>query len=134
MNSAQDRLVAISTRRRPRPAGDRRSAAASDAGPLNRGSARGARAPKFALAVPSWFWYLGFFVVPLVFIVVYSFGDKLPVSRPGLDRPRTGSRSTTTATRSNGTSSTCSSQTLRISLIGTALCLLIGFPSPTGSR
>ena len=33
--------------------------------------------PKFALAVPSWLWYIGFFVVPLVFIVVYSFGSKI---------------------------------------------------------
>ena len=33
--------------------------------------------PKFALAVPSSLWYIGFFVVPLVFIVVYSFGSKI---------------------------------------------------------
>ena len=38
------------------------------------------RTPKFALAMPSWVWYLGFFVVPVMVIVWYSFGYKPPVN------------------------------------------------------
>ncbi len=36
--------------------------------------------PKFGLAIPSWVWYLGFFVVPVLVIVWYSFGYKPPVN------------------------------------------------------
>ena len=34
------------------------------------------RGPKFALALPSIIWYLLFFVIPIAFIIVYSFGTK----------------------------------------------------------
>ena len=82
--------------------------------------------PKFALALPSWLWYLGFFVIPLVFIVVYSFGTKVQgsagdvdMSPPTLDRY--GDALSATFFR-------VMKQTLRISITGTILCLLIGFP------
>jgi len=82
--------------------------------------------PKFALAAPSWLWYLGFFVVPLVFVVFYSFGKKIEgtagdveMSHPTL--ARYGDALTSTFFR-------VLQQTLRTSIIGTLLCLLIGFP------
>lgn len=82
--------------------------------------------PKFALALPSWIWYLSFFVVPLVFIVVYSFGSKIQgtagdvdTSHPTLDRYGDALSSTFFQVLR---------QTLRTSIIGTVLCLLIGFP------
>ena len=82
--------------------------------------------PKFVLALPSWFWYLSFFVVPLVLVIVNSFGAKVKgsagqvdLSNPTLDRYRDAL---------NGTYFDVLSKTLRISIIGTALCLLIGFP------
>ena len=82
--------------------------------------------PKFVLALPSWFWYLSFFVVPLVLVIINSFGAKVQgsagqvdLSNPSLDRYRDAL---------NGTYFDVLSKTLRISLIGTALCLIIGFP------
>ena len=82
--------------------------------------------PKFALAVPSSLWYIGFFVVPLVFIVVYSFGSKIQGTAGDVDTSHP-----TLARYGDALSSTffqVLKQTLRTSIIGTALCLLIGFP------
>jgi spermidine/putrescine transport system permease protein len=36
--------------------------------------------PKFGLAIPSWVWYLGFFIIPVLVVVWYSFGYKPPVT------------------------------------------------------
>ncbi|MEP6658817.1 MAG: ABC transporter permease [Acidimicrobiales bacterium] len=108
-------------------------AAASDAAGRNLGAvaekpprARRRWLPKFILALPSWFWYLSFFVVPLVLVTINSFGAKVKgsagrvdLSNPSLDRYRD---------TLNGTYFDVLTKTLRISLIGTALCLLIGFP------
>lgn len=82
--------------------------------------------PKFALALPSWIWYLAFFVVPLVFIVVYSFGTKIQGTAGDVDTSHP-----TLARYGDALSSTFFQvlrQTLRTSIIGTILCLLIGFP------
>jgi spermidine/putrescine transport system permease protein len=86
------------------------------------------RGPKFALAVPAWVWYLAFFVVPLGFIVVYSFGYKPPInssgSSIGLDRLSLDNyRNALT-----GDLFEVFTRTLRISLLGTVLCLVIAFP------
>jgi len=82
--------------------------------------------PKFALALPAWLWYLGFFVVPLVFIVVYSFGTKIQGSAGDVDTsPPTLDRY---GDALSATFFQVLRQTLRTSIIGTALCLLIGFP------
>ena len=108
-------------------------AAASDAAGGNLGAVaeeaprkRRRWLPKFVLALPSWFWYLSFFVVPLVLVIINSFGAKVQgsagavdLSNPSLDRYRDAL---------NGTYFDVLSKTLRISLIGTALCLIIGFP------
>jgi spermidine/putrescine transport system permease protein len=82
--------------------------------------------PKFALAVPSWIWYLAFFVVPLIFILIDSFGRKVQgsagdvdTSHPTLDRYRDALDTTFFQVLK---------QTLRTSIIGTFLCLVIGFP------
>lgn len=85
------------------------------------------RGPKFALAIPSWIWYLAFFVVPLAFIVVYSFGYKPPInsgSSIGLDRLSLDNYRNAL----EGDLFEVFVRTLRISIIGTALCLLIAFP------
>ena len=38
------------------------------------------RIPRIAMALPSLVWYIAFFVVPLIVIVVYSFGYKPPAT------------------------------------------------------
>ena len=86
------------------------------------------RGPKFALAVPSWVWYLAFFVVPLAFIVIYSFGYKPPInssaSSIGLDRLSLDNYRNALS----GDLFDVFTRTLRISILGTALCLVIAFP------
>jgi spermidine/putrescine transport system permease protein len=87
--------------------------------------ARRIRAPRFVLAVPAWIWFIFFFAIPVLWIVYYSFGYKPDIFH-------------TIATDKLGLSSYHEaisatffhvfSQTLQISLIGTTLCLLIGFP------
>ena len=87
------------------------------------------RGPKFALAIPSWIWYLAFFVVPLAFIVVYSFGYKPPInsgSSIGLDRLSLDNYRKALERRPLSRrvrAARCASR-----VIGTALCLLIAFP------
>ena len=84
------------------------------------------RAPLFLLAIPSTLWYLFLFVVPVVLVVVYSFGTKVPGSpgdidldSPGLDRYRE---------VFEGSFNTVLRQTMRTSIVGTVLCLVVGLP------
>jgi len=84
------------------------------------------RAPKFALALPSIIWYALFFVVPIAFIVVYSFGAKdgsklLPVDLSNLSGANY-------ANVFDETFFKVFRSTLRISTIATIACLLIGLP------
>ena len=84
------------------------------------------RAPKFALALPSIIWYTLFFVVPIAFIVVYSFGAKdgsklLPVDLSNLSGANY-------ANVFDETFFKVFKSTLRISTIATIACLLIGLP------
>ena len=87
--------------------------------------ARRIRAPRFALAVPAWIWFVFFFTLPLLWIIYYSFGYKPNIFHPiatdklSLDRYREGF---------SGAFVHVFSQTLQISILGTVLCLLIGFP------
>jgi spermidine/putrescine transport system permease protein len=84
------------------------------------------RGPKFALAIPSIIWYLLFFVIPILFIFVYSFGTKdasklLPVDLGKL----------TTENYSEVFDETffkTFKSTLRIAIVATLLCLAIGLP------
>jgi spermidine/putrescine transport system permease protein len=86
------------------------------------------RAPKFALAIPSFVWYVFLFVVPVGLVVVNSFGTKVQgepgkvdLNSPTLDRYRD-------VVAADGTFRTVLRQTMQTSLIGTALCLLISLP------
>jgi len=92
------------------------------------GSSRGARrirAPRFALAIPAWAWFVLFFLIPVLWIVYYSFGYKPDIFRPiATDKLSFGRY----AEGLSGSFLHVFSQTLQISIIGTLLCLLIGFP------
>ena len=84
------------------------------------------RGPKFGLAIPSIIWYVLFFVLPIAFVVIYSFGTKdtsklLPVD---LSRLTTDNYSQVF----DDTFFKTFKATLRISVIATLLCLLIGLP------
>jgi spermidine/putrescine transport system permease protein len=89
----------------------------------------GSRLPRYALAIPSWTWYLLYFVVPLCFIVVYSLGSRPPVlgdragpvalDRLSLDRYRETLDPTFFSTFRS---------TLGVALTGTLLLFLIAFP------
>ncbi len=85
------------------------------------------RLPRFALALPAWVWYGAFFIVPLMVIVVYSFGYKPPVesaSSIGLDRLSLDNYANTFSDTFNRVFIA----TIRVAMVGTLLCLLVGFP------
>ncbi|MFM7819882.1 MAG: ABC transporter permease, partial [Actinomycetota bacterium] len=84
------------------------------------------RVPRFALALPSIFWYTAFFVVPILLVVVYSFGTKdssklVPVD---FSNPSTASYGAVF----DETFFQVFRSTVRISITATLLCLLIGLP------
>ena len=83
------------------------------------------RGPRFALALPAWIWFVFFFTLPVLWIVYYSFGYKPDIFHPiATDK-------LSFDTYHQAFSSTflhVFSQTLQISIIGTTLCFLIGFP------
>jgi spermidine/putrescine transport system permease protein len=82
-------------------------------------------APRFTLAIPAWLFFLLFFATPVLLIVWYSFGYKPDIFRviatdqPSFDRY---------VESFSATFRDVFSGTLRISIVGTILCLLIGFP------
>jgi spermidine/putrescine transport system permease protein len=77
------------------------------------------------LAIPAWFMLLFFFAIPVLFIFYYSLGYKpdifhtIATDKLSLDRY---------AESFSDTFRSVFTGTLQISLIGTVLCLLIGFP------
>ncbi len=83
------------------------------------------RLPSFILAAPAWAWLVTFFVAPVGLVLWYSFGRKPGVFDTHsndvltLDRYREAFSSTFFTTFTN---------TLQISIVGTAICLLVGFP------
>jgi spermidine/putrescine transport system permease protein len=87
------------------------------------------RLPGFMLALPAWFWLLVFFVIPVAFIVYYSFGYKpdlftsVATDQLGLSSYRAVLTGVTGAAFLQ-----TFRNTLEIALIGTLACLLIGFP------
>ena len=87
--------------------------------------ARILRAPRFVMALPAWIWFVFFFALPVLWIVYYSFGYKPDIFHPiATDK-------LSLATYREAISSTflhVFSQTLQISILGTVLCFLIGFP------
>jgi spermidine/putrescine transport system permease protein len=83
------------------------------------------RRPRFLLAVPAWAWLVAFFVLPVATVVYFSFGYK-----PGLfgthatdvlslDRYREALSPTFFTTFTN---------TLRVGVLGTLICLVIAVP------
>jgi spermidine/putrescine transport system permease protein len=85
--------------------------------------------PRFALSIPSWTWYLLFFVVPLLFIAVYSLGYRPPLlgehaGPVALDR-LTLERYRETL---DPTFFRAFLSTLRVALTATLLLFLIAFP------
>ena len=90
---------------------------------------RRTRLPRFALAVPSWTWYLLYFLVPLGVIVVYSFGYKRAFGTEragtiGLDRLSLQNYRDSLS----GTFLSTFRSTFVVALTGTVLLLLIAFP------
>ena len=87
--------------------------------------ARRIRAPRFAMALPAWVWFVCFFALPVLWIIYYSFGYK-----PDLYHPIATDKLSLSAYREAFSASFVKvfSQTLQISIIGTTLCLLIAFP------
>ena len=87
--------------------------------------ARRIRAPRFALALPAWIWFVFFFALPVLWIVYYSFGYK-----PDIFHPIATDKLSLVSYREAISSAFLHvfAQTLQISILGTALCFLIGFP------
>ncbi len=86
------------------------------------------RLPSFALALPEMLWYVLFFIMPILLIVWYSFGVKDNASTTGV--PVDMSHLTLDNYRNafDNTFFTVFETTLRISILATLLCLVIGFP------
>jgi len=83
------------------------------------------RLPRFALAIPAWLLFLFFFLIPILYIFRYSFGYKPDIFRTiAIDR-FTFDRYTESF---SDTFRDVFSGTLRISITGTILCMLIAFP------
>ena len=85
------------------------------------------RAPKFLLAIPSMVWYTAFFILPIAFIVLFSFGAKdttkrVPVNLGSLSFHNYHDVLFEKTNRDVFLSS------MRIALIATLLCLVIGLP------
>lgn len=85
------------------------------------------RLPKFALAVPGFVWYIFFYAIPVLFVVVASFGYKPGVNEKGgvrLDRLSFDNY------RDIWTDDFLQvfRSTLRIAGLGTLMCVLVGVP------
>jgi spermidine/putrescine transport system permease protein len=87
--------------------------------------ARRIRAPRFVLALPAWVWFVFFFTFPVLWIVYYSFGYKPNIFHPIATDKLSFDRYHEAL---SGTFIHVFSQTLQISIVGTLLCFLIGFP------
>ena len=83
------------------------------------------RGPRFALALPAWIWFVFFFSIPVLWIFYYSFGYKpnifSTIATDKLSFDRYGEALSPEFLQ-------VFKQTLQISLLGTLLTLLIGFP------
>ena len=87
--------------------------------------ARRIRGPRFAMALPAWIWFVFFFSIPVLWIAYYSFGYKpnifSTIATDKLSFDRYGEALSPEFLQ-------VFKQTLQISLLGTLLTLLIGFP------
>lgn len=77
------------------------------------------------LALPAWIWFAVFFLIPVIWVVVYSFGYKPNLFSPvATDRLGFGSYQKVL----DGPFLSILGITLRTSVLGTLLCLLVAFP------
>jgi spermidine/putrescine transport system permease protein len=83
------------------------------------------RAPRFTLAIPAWLLFVLFFAIPVLLIVWYSFGYKPDIFNTVATDRLSFERYTESF---SDTFRSVFSGTLQISIVGTILCLLIGFP------
>jgi spermidine/putrescine transport system permease protein len=83
------------------------------------------RASQAFLVLPAWAWLVFFFFAPVTLVLWYSFGEK-----PGLFGTHSNETLTLDRYREalSGPFGTTFRNTLEIGLLGTGLCLLIGFP------
>ncbi|MEQ1699834.1 MAG: ABC transporter permease subunit [Ilumatobacteraceae bacterium] len=89
---------------------------------------KGWRAPKFLLAIPSMVWYALFFVAPIAFILLYSFGTK-DANKKGVP-VRLGDLTLNNYHKVlfEPDNRDVFLTTVKIAIIATVLCLLIGLP------
>ena len=85
-----------------------------------------ARAPKYLLAIPAIIWYLVFFAAPIAFIVLYSFGTKDTTKLLPVDLSNLSSNSYSSVF--DETFFKVFKATLRISIVATIMCVVIGLP------
>jgi spermidine/putrescine transport system permease protein len=98
---------------------------ATTAGPPRRRRLRG---PSFALAIPSIVWYIAFFVLPILLIVWYSFGVKNTASGTGVPVDMAHKTLQNYRDAFSPTFFTVFKSTLKVSIIATTLCFVLGFP------
>jgi spermidine/putrescine transport system permease protein len=84
------------------------------------------RGPSWALAIPSFAWYVLFFVAPITIIVLYSFGTKDSTKLVPVDLGSLTFQNYREVFSENFFN--VFARTLRIAIYSTLLCLLIGFP------
>jgi len=86
--------------------------------------------PGFLLAIPAWAWWAVFFVVPVVLVVVASFGAKVPNSAGRVSYSNLSLDNYRQALEGglDGTFSKVLQQGMRTTVLGTVLCLIIAFP------
>jgi spermidine/putrescine transport system permease protein len=84
------------------------------------------RGPKYLLAIPAIIWYSVFFAAPIAFIVLYSFGTKDSSKLVPVDLGSLSTKSYSAVF--DETFFKTFRATLRISVLATFLCVLIGLP------
>jgi len=84
------------------------------------------RAPKYALALPSIVWYVAFFIAPIAFVVLYSFGTKDTSQLVPVDLTKLSTDGYVEVF--DETFFSVFRATVRIAITATLLCLLIGLP------
>ncbi len=96
------------------------------AAPESRTPRRRWRAPKYSMAIPAWAWFLLFFLVPVGLILWYSFGQQVDAftQKPDTSSPNFDNYVVAFEPAYFPTFI----RTLRISVIGTFICLLISVP------
>ena len=86
------------------------------------------KAPKFLLALPAWAWFVAFFAVPVGLVLIYSLGEQVDAftQKPDIS-PGVWSLNNFREAIDPAYMPTLW-RTLRISLLGTLICLIISLP------